>query len=115
MLQFDTDSTKPFFDVTVTLDGTDYVLAFAYNQRESRFYVSIGTTAGVWLATGAAVCCNIPLFANQVHAAGMPAGRLLVQPNGPNDAPPALGELGASARCVLGYLEAVDLAAAGLT
>lgn len=110
MQQFDTDSTHPFFDQTVTLDGVNYVLAFAYNQREARYYVSLGTPAGVWLATGCAVVCDIPLFANATHYAGTPAGRLFVLSSTSDDSPPQLGQMGVGLRCSLNYVTAADLA-----
>jgi len=112
MLQFPTDTTEPFFDQTVTLDGTNYVLAFAYNQREERYYVSIGTPAGVWLATGCACVCDVPLFANARPSAGMPPGALVVISTTSDDSPPKLGELGVGLRCSLWYYTAADLAGA---
>jgi len=106
---FDTDSVNPFFDQTVQLDGTDYVLAFHYVTRESCYYVSIGTPAGVWLVTGCPVFCKIPLFENQRGAPGMPSGALMVYANGPDTSPPALGELGLGNRCTLAYLTAAEM------
>ncbi len=109
MKTFSVENTDPFFDFPITLDGTQYVLALQWNSRESRYYASLGTSDGAWLATGDAVVCVTPLFANFVGRVGMPPGVLFVQPSSDDDSPPQIGELSASGRCTLAYMEASEL------
>ena len=97
----------PFFDQVTNLDGTDYLLSFRYNQREARFYLTIGAPDGTIYASGAALVCNWGLFRN-VQDSRMPPGVLIVLPMGPDDTAPALGELGPGKRCELWYLDAAS-------
>lgn len=103
----------PFIDQVTNLDGVDYALSFRFNQREWRFYLSIGLPDGTELAKGAALVCNWPLFVNVVDPR-MPPGLLMVVPQGTDSSPPGLGELGQGKRCELVYMDAADRAAAGL-
>jgi hypothetical protein len=102
----------PFVDQITNLDGTDFRLAFRYNQREARYYVTIGHPDGTDYTTGAALVCSWPLFANTKDPR-MPPGRLLVLPQGGDSTAPGLGELGPGKRCELFYFSPGELAAAG--
>lgn len=102
-------TTLPFFDQTVNLDGTDYLLTFRYNQREARYFLTIGAPDGTVYTAGAALVCDFPLFSN-CRDSRLPPGRLFCQASGPDRTPPALGELGIGKRVELVYYDAAELA-----
>lgn len=102
---------EPHVDMTVNLDGTDYVLSFRYNQRAQTYALSIYTPEGEELAKGATLVCRWPLFRNRTAEKRLPPGVLVVLPNGNDGTPPKIGELGPGKRCELIYLTAEEKAA----
>lgn len=101
----------PHQDLTVNLDGKDFLLSLRYSHRESRFYASIGSVEGVTYSTCKLVC-NWKLFNLAArHNPLMPPGALLVLPGGPSDAPPTLEDFGPGRRCELVYVPASEVAA----
>lgn len=103
---------SPFIDQVTNLDGTDYELRLRYNQREERWFLSIGLPDGTEIAKGAALVVGWRLFPNVVHEL-MPPGVLFVTSADGTDLPPKFAELGPGKRCELVYLDAAGLAEAG--
>lgn len=84
---------SPFFTETVTLTGKDYVLDFAYNQRENRWYLSILDVNKDPISMGRKIVPNIDLF-RQCADPRKPAGKIVALSLGASDEAPTLEELG---------------------
>jgi hypothetical protein len=103
-----TSVTQPFFSQSVVLDGSNYILRFQYNQRESVYYLSIMDAAlGTDILSGIKLVSNWSLIQryNGGDIVGLPPGELLVVPNSTNDSPPTFGELGIGYPYTLYYLD----------
>lgn len=103
MIQVPT-STDVLYSQVTTLDGTDYVLTFALNLRDGRWYLDLADQDGSPIAVGIPLVVNWDLL-RRVRDARRPPGRLVCQdPSGgsadpgPDDAP------------LLYYVEVADLA-----
>ena len=97
------DPTQAFVQQVTALDGTEYLLVFRYNQRQSRYFLDIGQPDGTIIAAGAALVVGWPLFTS-VQDSRMPPGTLVVVATGADTwTSPALGELGPGLRCELIY------------
>ena len=97
--------TDPFYTVRCPLDGSTYVLDFAFNTREQCWYMNISDVNENLLKAGIKLVCNSPL-GNKSYDPAMPPGVLMVVPNGSstNDEPPGLFDLDqATGRCQLLY------------
>ncbi len=103
----------PFVDQVVNLDGTEYLFAFRFNQREGRYYLTLGDPNGTAYASGEALVCNLALF-SLASDSRMPPGLLVILPQGPDDSPPGLGEIGPGKRCELIYFSRNEFAALGI-
>ena len=93
----------PFYTMTVTLDGSDYVLGFRYNQREDAWYFDISLTDGTLLVAGVKVICNRPLL-RRFADVRLPLGHLVAFSSGTDASPPGLAELGVDKRVTLVYV-----------
>lgn len=99
----------PFWQQTTTLDGTDYLLEFRYNQRENVYYLMIMQPDTTVLAQGIKLVSNYRIL--QAYASdSLPPGELVAFATG-NDSPAGLGELGIGLRVQLVYVTAVELKA----
>jgi len=96
---------------TTTLDGTQYVLSFAYSQRSDCWYLSLSTPDGELIAAGIKLVCNWDLLWKCVSPL-RPPGKLYVLSNTTDTSTPGLEDLLPSARCQLLYSPAADVAAA---
>ncbi len=65
----------PAYKYTVQLDGTVFQLTFTYNDRMSRWMISIADAAGVPLIAEVPVIVNYPLF-DRYKVSGLPLGTL---------------------------------------
>lgn len=99
----------PFYTMTSTLEGTDFVLEFRYSQREETWYFSVSLTDGTSLVSGVKVVCNRPLLARFADNR-LPKGELVATALGPDASPPRLTELGEGKRVELVYLTSAELA-----
>ena len=102
-------STDPFYVQTTSMDGVNFVLSFAFNGRESCWYLSLLTPDGTPLATGLKLVVSLFLLNGRAQE-GLPPGDLLVYTPAADTSPPGLKELGAGARCQLIYLDAAEMA-----
>ena len=101
-------SNTPFLTQTSTLDGTAFILNFAYNQRADCWYLSIATVDGTDLVNGLKIVTNWPLT-RKVADPDMPPGEIYCF-SGTTDASPArLADFDPGGRCQLVYLPAADM------
>lgn len=100
----------PLYDMTVTLDGSDYRLLFDWNGREDRWYLSLFDSAGSAVRRGMKVVPNWDLLYGCVYQ-NRPPGKLVFLDArtraGLNEAP-NFQELGREVR--LAYFSGAELA-----
>lgn len=101
----------PFYTMTTTLDGADYLFEFRYSQREACWYFTISLTDGTPLVAGVKVVCNRSLL-ERFADVRLPPGKLIAFATGPDASPPALDELGEDRRAILVYVSEAEVAAA---
>lgn len=102
-------AADPYYEQRVRLDETDYLLKFAWNQRESRWSVSFYTDRDEPILTGLKLLANWPLFESYRYIDGLPRGELIACDWTGDGTPPLLGELGEGKRCQLIYFSAEEL------
>lgn len=98
----------PFYRMSASLDGSDYLLEFRHNQREDAWYFSILLPDGTLLAAGIKVVCDWPLLRKQVDAR-LPPGDFIALSKTQDTSPPGLDALGEQSRVTLFYLTEADL------
>lgn len=103
----------PSYIQVTNIDGTDYVLEFAWHERSSIWRLNISNIEGAPLAT------NIPLHVGQdllvrprAWGAATPPGLLIVIDTSGVGIDPAIDELGNGKRCVLAYFTVAEIQAA---
>jgi hypothetical protein len=102
----------PFYTQIVAMDGTDYILDFRFNERESCWYFDILQIDGTELLKGIKVVCEVPLLEDYKANPLMPQGEMLASASGADKSPPGLTELGEGKRVELVYATVEDLAGA---
>jgi hypothetical protein len=85
------------------LDGRDYVLHFAYNERLDRYYVSIHDDEDVPLIQGLKLVANFPLLRRYRWDERIPPGELMAISLQTDVTPPRFAELGEGRRVELTY------------
>lgn len=99
-----TDGTgQAFYSMTTTLEGTSYLLAFAYNQRCDCWLLSIATAEGEDIVNGIKILANWPLL-RKVADPRMPQGELFAYSNTSDASPPRFADLAPGGRCQLLYI-----------
>ena len=98
----------PFYDLIVTLEGTDYKMTWNYDQREDCYYLSLATPDGTDLVNGIKVISSWPLLHKWAWD-GLPPGELIVVPMTQNDSPPGLGQIGPNKPYQLLYFDSSQL------
>ncbi|MBU0975160.1 hypothetical protein KKD03_05675 [Patescibacteria group bacterium] len=71
----DLTNADPYFSKVATLDGTDFILEFQWNEREARHYCSLKDAAGTELVGATKVVVDTPWLVHETSAS-MPAGQL---------------------------------------
>lgn len=90
----------PLYSQRVTLDGTEYILLFDWNDREARWYLSLFTIDEKPLATGIKVIANWSLL-RRYKGNAVPSGVLMAVDMSPmGGEPPGFTELGARVKLV---------------
>lgn len=112
VLLIPTTPGAPYYQQKTRLDGRDYILHFAYNEREDRWYLSLHDEEDIAILRGLKLVANWPLLRHYRFDTRVPPGELMVIDLTGDGAPPGLNELGESLRCQLNYMEAAELAAA---
>jgi len=117
-----TDATgAPFYSQTTTLEGAQYLLSFAFSQRESAWYLSLADANGVDVYNGMKLVCSsptqgpIPLLW-RCKDPRRPPGDFFVLSGTSDLSPPGLADLvPGSGRCALYYMtsDVLALLAAG--
>ena len=92
----------PFYTMSTTLDGSDFLFEFRYNQREDAWYFDVALTDGTVLVRGVKVICNKPLL-QRFADSRLPKGTLIAWPNTNTRKAPGLLELGEDKRVTLLY------------
>lgn len=87
---------NPFYDMNVTLEGVEYRLDFAFNERERAWYFSIIASDGTELVTGIKVVCKRSLVRRSDPR--LPPGTFIAIATDGIDAPPDLTHLGGATR-----------------
>ncbi len=103
-------SGDPFQTLKTRLDGVDYVLSLAYNQREDRWYLSIADDEETPILSGLKLVSNFGLLFRHRYNPAVPPGELMVTDTTTDKSPPGLLELGEGKRCELTYFEAATWA-----
>lgn len=99
----------PYFRQKTKLEGRDFILDFAYNQRIARWYLSIFDDEETSLVRGLKLVTNWPLLRHYRYDTRLPPGELMALAQDGSHAPPELDELGEGKRVELCYLESADL------
>lgn len=97
----------PFYTMTVSLDGSDFLFDFSYNQREAAWYFDIALTDGTMLVRGTKVVCLMKLL-NRFADSRLPKGTIIAFPNTNTRRAPTLLELGEDKRVTLLYFSASE-------
>src|ERR1700733_16174280 len=96
-------SADPYYSLRTRLDGRDYNLRFAWNDREERWYLSISDDQDNLLLAGIKLVANTPLIRYYHSDPNVPPGEFWVIDQTPDGSPPGLVELGENSRCQLVY------------
>jgi hypothetical protein len=102
----------PYYTQITSLEGTNYVFAFSYNQRQSTWRLSIGLPNGDGDPTPLA---SVKLFSNwpllrRLTDTRLPPGELIAVCNPKGDkSPPGLNDFGPGLRVQLMYFPSSDL------
>lgn len=84
----------PLYKMRVTLEGKEYILQFDWNDRETRWYMSISDLNNVPISTGIKVVANWPLL-RKIPQPDRPPGTLMAVDFSPqNGEPPVLEDFG---------------------
>jgi hypothetical protein len=102
-------SPDPYYSERVRLDGRDYILRFAWNQREERWRLSILADNEEPIIHGLKLLTGWPLLRYYRFDRRLPPGELYVVDSTGNRAPPGLEDLGEGRRCQLVYLTQEEL------
>jgi hypothetical protein len=85
---------KAFWSARVNLDGTDYVLDFAWNGRQDAWALAVRTAEGDVLVQGITIVTNRPLLRRFKSISGMPPGELSAMDPSDRIAVPGYDQLG---------------------
>lgn len=101
-----TSQGVPYFTQKTRLDGRDYLLRFAYNERAERFSLTLLDESEQPILRGLWLVANWPLLRRYRADTRIPPGELMVVDLTGDGSPPTLDELGEGKRCELTYFEA---------
>jgi hypothetical protein len=77
IIEIPTQQNLSAWEQRTTLDGSDYLLNFAWNGREAAWYLSFSDAAGVPLVTGIKLVSNRPLLNRFRYVQGLPPGNVM--------------------------------------
>ena len=103
-------SDDPFYTQVTDLDGINYILSFAYNQRENCWYLSIADIQSSNIVTGIKVVSNWKLL-RRGSDTRLPPGELVARSYTQDDSPPGLSDFGPGKRVELIYIPIAKLLA----
>ena len=89
----------PLFEIRTTLDGREFLLLFDWNDRESRWYLSIESINHEQLARGIKLLSNRPLLRKKVDPR-LPSGSLVAIDTTETGVPAGFADLGSRVRLI---------------
>jgi hypothetical protein len=98
-------SADPYYRQKTKLEGRDFILAFSYNERIERWYLSIYDEEETPLRLGIKLITNWPLLRHYHFDPRMPPGELMAVASDGSREPATLLELGEGKRVRLLYRE----------
>lgn len=111
VLLIPTTPETPYYQQKTRLDGRDYVLHFAYNQREDRWYLSLHDEEDVPILRGLKLVANWPLLKYYHADTRVPPGELIATDlTADGGSPPGFADLGEGRRVELTYFDAAQIA-----
>lgn len=102
LLEIPTRKDLPIYHYTVTLDGTTYQLRYTWNDRMSKWFVSVSDAGGTALIDNVPLVANWPII-DRFRVLGQPLGSLVVFDSSLQNLDPARFDLGDRVRMF--YLE----------
>lgn len=78
IVEIPTRSDLDRYSLTVDLDDTEYRLLFAWNSRDSHWYLSVELADGTALVAGAAIVADAPILPRWAWNANLPADGYLM-------------------------------------
>jgi hypothetical protein len=103
-LTIPTQGGVPYYTITIKLDGREFGLRFAWNQREERWYMDIRDDTGEALAVGVKVIANWPLLRGSQFDTRLPPGVFMAFDLTQDGSPPGFYDLEPGRRVELSYL-----------
>lgn len=97
----------PFFTMSTTLDGKDYIFGFQYQVREDRWYLTLMDQGGNLIVAGLKVLADWPLWRARQFNPAVPPGMLFALDKSGKGDPPGLNDLGT--RVILVYYPVTPL------
>jgi hypothetical protein len=101
-LEVPTNNQLPAYKYTVTLDGTSYQLDFQWNDRMSKWFVSVSDPQGNILEAPVPIVATWPLFDRFKNQSIFPGTLFCLDTSGQNEDP---GRFDLGDRCRMVYLE----------
>jgi len=105
----------PYSSQRTRLDGRDYVLRFAYNEREARWSLDVLDDEESPIIIGLKLVANWSLLHPHRYDPRCPLGELVVADITGDGTPPTLLELGEAKRCELLYFTRAELEVMGVS
>ena len=102
-------SADAHYQQVTNLEGTDYILTFDYNQRESCYYLSIATNNGDDLVVGIKLVANWPLLHKWADSRLPPGELVLIANTNLTDPAPGLAQIGVGQDFTLVYYSSSQL------
>lgn len=94
---------RPYYTARTKMDGREYTLRFAWNERAERWSLDILDADEVPLVCSIRLVSNWPLLRYYQWDTRLPPGELMVVDLSLEKTPPGLYELGIGLRCELTY------------
>lgn len=91
-VEIPTFTGEPLYRIRVTLDGREYLFEFDWNDREQRYYLSIGDIDETWIVRGMKLVSNWHLLRKCTNLIKPPG--ILMAVSLSDDAPPTINDLG---------------------
>ncbi len=101
------DSTAPYYEIEVEMDGVEFRLEFSFNNRDGAWYMTIRSSDETMLRAGIKIVNEWVLLRLWAEAT-RPAGEIVSVNQGEVLQPPTLKQLGEEV--LLDYLDGAEIA-----
>lgn len=108
IISLPTHDGAAYYSQRCRLDGRDYTLRFAWNQREGRWYLTLLDAEDNLLVSGVKIVSNWPLLRYYQYDPDVPPGELMAQDATGDNSPPGFDEMGIGNRVELVYFAQVE-------